>query len=91
MCMDWKITYPKVWNKETRSYVDGDIEERFGEDAASELLELIEDAFNQGLEITVEINQWDPTDYIAARDSEGVTTAADLLSAAWDQHVAMHS
>jgi len=88
MDMVWIVTYPRKWNKETRSHDEPRIEQ--GQDC-EDLLFLIEEAFNAGEEISVELGQWDPSDYIAARDSEGVTTASDYHSAAWAQHVAMHS
>jgi len=58
--MDWKITYAR-WNSTTKSYEEAEIEERFGDDDGHELIALIQQAFNDGIEIQVALTEHDPT------------------------------
>jgi hypothetical protein len=59
--MDWKITYARRWNRNTKSYDPAEIEERFGDDSIDELIALIQQAFNDGIEIQVALTEHDPT------------------------------
>ena len=59
--MDWKITYERKWNRETKSYEPAETEERYGVHDADELIGLIQQAFNDREEIEVELTHHDPT------------------------------
>jgi hypothetical protein len=59
--MDWKITYARRWNRTTKSYDPAEIEERFGAHDSTELIGLIQQAFNDMEEIQVALSNHDPT------------------------------
>jgi hypothetical protein len=59
--MDWKITYARRWNRETKSFEPAEVEECFAAQDADELIYLIQQAFNDREEIEVELTHHDPT------------------------------
>ena len=87
--MNWKVSWPRTWNSTTRSFVDGRIEEQFGASDAEDLFDLIEKAFANGDEITVELTQWEPNDDDLC--GEPPLTADEMHNAAWKQHQELHS
>ena len=87
--MNWKVSWPKIWNSETKSYVLGPVKEEFGTSDFDELLDVIEKAFVNGHEISVELTQWEPNDDDLC--GEPPLTADEMHNAAWKQHQELHS
>lgn len=88
--MNWKVTYPRTWDKETQSYNPGPIVESFGDSDPEWLLQIIQEAWQNGTELEIEITEWEPSDDDIRSHNEG-TTASEMHSDAWEQHVEMHS
>lgn len=88
--MNWKVTYPRKWDKVTRTYQPGPVAQSFGTEDSDELFSLIEEAWKNGTELEIEITQWEPSDDDIRSHGEGMTMN-EMHSAAWDQHVALHS
>jgi hypothetical protein len=84
--MDWKITYAR-WNSTTKSYEEAVIEERFGDDDGHELIALIQEAFNDGMEIEVSLTEHDPTPQFLYDNDGGEPPMSrdEIYNRAWEE------
>jgi len=91
--MDWKITYARRWDSVTKSYAAAEIEERFGDDQGDELMDLIQQAFNDGIEIQVALSEHDPTpQFLFDNDGgEPPITLDEMYKRAWEEKRLTHS
>lgn len=84
---DWKIIYGPKYNPETKKF-ERQVESRAAVDNCEELLDLIEKAFVNGREFTVEVDNWQPGDEDLC--GEPPLTANEMHSMAWKEHQEAH-
>jgi len=90
--MDITVSWPKVWCHKTKCYIPGKVYEEINcteEDDLDDLQEIIRHAYINGEEITIQLSQWQPSDYDLC--GEPPMTMDEMHNEAWKQHQELHS
>ena len=85
---NWTLIYSRKYNPETKQWYRPE-ERREAVTDCEELLDLIEKAFVNGEEFTVEVDAWEPSDDDIG--GEPPMTAKEMHDSAWKQHQELHS